>query len=86
MHLRQRAGTENYKVLSRLTEHATLFVYKRTEVAKNLGELMNASLDLSNLGFAFLYEGFLVRKFMRGELRLQGLGLQLLGCSFPLLT
>jgi len=46
----------DYKVLSGLTEHATLFMYKRTEIAKNLGELMNASLDLPNLSFAFLYE------------------------------
>ena len=55
-------------MLSRLTEHATLFVHKRTEVAKNLGELMDTSLYLSNLSFAFLDEGFLVRKFMGGEL------------------
>lgn len=41
---------------------------KRTEVAKNLGELMNTRLYLSNLSFAFLDEGFLVRKFMRREL------------------
>jgi hypothetical protein len=66
---------------SGLTDHATLFMYKCTEITKNLGEFMNASLDLSNLSFAFLDEGFLVCEFMQGELRLQGLSLQLLGCS-----
>ncbi len=69
-----------------LTKHATLFMYKRTKVAKNLGELMDTSLNLSNLRFAFLDEGFLVCEFMRRELRLQGLGLQLLRCRFRKLT
>ena len=55
-------------VLSGLTEHTTLLVHKRTEVAKNLRELMDTNLYLSNLSFAFLDEGFLVRKFMRREL------------------
>jgi len=55
-------------MLSGLTEHAALFVYERTEVAKNLGEFMDTSLYLSNLSFAFLDEGFLVGKFMRREL------------------
>jgi hypothetical protein len=49
-------GDGDYKVPNGLTEHATLFVYKRTEIAKNLRELMNASLDLPNLRFAFLYQ------------------------------
>lgn len=73
-------------MLSRLTKHATLLVYKRAEVAENLGELVYASLDLSNLGFALLDEGFLVSEFMWRQLGLHGLGLQLLGCSFHALT
>jgi len=43
---------------------------------------MDTSLNLSNLGFAFLDEGFLVCEFMRREQRLQSLGLQLLGYNF----
>lgn len=63
-----RQPAEITGALSGLTEHAALLVYKRTEVAKNLGEFMDTSLYLSNLSFAFLDEGFLVRKFMRREL------------------
>lgn len=63
-----RQPAEITGALSGLTEHAALLMDKRTEVAKNLGELMNTRLYLSNLSFAFLDEGFLVRKFMRREL------------------
>ena len=73
-------------MLSRLTKHATLLVYKRAEVAKNLGELVYASLDFSNLGFALMDEGFLVCKFMWRELGLHCLSLQLLRCSFCVMT
>jgi hypothetical protein len=51
-----QAKSEITKSRVELTEHATLFVYKRTEITKNLGELMYASLDLPYLSFAFLYE------------------------------
>jgi hypothetical protein len=43
---------------------------------------MDTSLNLSNLGFALLDEGFLVCDAMRREQRLQSLGLQLLGYNF----
>lgn len=80
------SGHRFCRLLSRLTKHATLFVYKRAEVAKNLGELVYASLDFSNLGFTLLDEGFLVCKFMWRELGLHCLGLQLLRCSFRVMT
>lgn len=57
-------------MLSRLTKHATLLVYERAEVAEDLRELVYASLDLSNLSFTLMDEGFLVSEFMRRELGL----------------
>jgi hypothetical protein len=73
-------------MLGGLTNHATLLMYKRSEVAEYLRELVYASLNLPNLSFALLDEGLLVSEFVWRELGLHGLGLQLLGCSFRALT
>jgi hypothetical protein len=51
-------------VLSGLTKHAALFMYERTEVAENLGKLVDTSLNLSDLGFALMDERFLVCEFV----------------------
>ena len=69
------------RLLSRLTKHATVLVYKRAEVAKNLGELVYASLDFSNLDFALLNKGFLICKLMWRELGLHCLGLHCSGAA-----
>ena len=50
---------------------------RRTEVAEDLVELVNAGFDLPNLRLALLDERLLVRKLMWGELRLEDLRLTL---------
>lgn len=59
-----RPRKDGKKLLKGLTEHSALLMNKRTEVAENLGELMNPSLYLSDLGFTFLNQRLLICEFV----------------------
>lgn len=48
----------DYGVYKR-TDHATLLLHERAEVAEDLMELVNSSLNLADLGLPFLDHGLL---------------------------
>ena len=54
-----------------------MLVDNGTEIPKDFVQFMNTGLDLPNLGFAFLDQGFLVSKLCGRQLRLEDLSLPL---------
>ena len=59
------------------TKHATLLLHQRTEVAEDLVQFVDATLDLPNLRLALLDHALLERKLLWGQLVLENLCLAL---------
>lgn len=51
-----------------LTNHASLFHHKSTEIPENLVQLMDARFDFPNLLFSLMNQGLLINKIGRGQL------------------
>lgn len=63
------------------TEHPALLLYEGTEVPEDLVELVYTGFNLTDFGFAFLHQGFLVCELLWRERLLEHLRLTLRRCG-----